>query len=155
MLQIAAVEGGETAEELQRRGELEFVELKNIKSLIEYALDGDLRQVQQRLETDLVTNFKQWCALDSHEIEDFHPKQGDLINAIHNGKFDLRKTWIGQKWSRQMKKSKFIPGLGNYDDCKSPEERTQFRHDWCLMLYNESKQAKKESRTWQRTDRKK
>ena len=143
-------------EELQRRGETDFEEIRNMKNIIEHCLEGDLGKVQSQLENNLVDNFKVWWDVPgTNADESLNPKQKDLMNAVATGKFDLRKTWIGQKWGRRMKKSKVIPGLGNYDECKGPEERANFRKDWARMQLNTTTEGKKETRNWQRTDSKK
>ena len=54
-----------------------------------------------------------------------------------------------------MEKSKFVPGLGYYDECKGPEGRAKFRKEWAIMLLNTTTEGKKEIRNWQRTDSKK
>ena len=113
-------------EELERRGETDFEEIRNMKNIIEHCLEGDLGKVQSQLENNLVDNFKVWWDVPgTNADESLDPKQKDLMNAVATGKFDLRKTWIGQKWGRQMKTSKFIPRLGNYDECKRPRGTLQ------------------------------
>ena len=70
------------------------------EDLVTTALQAEkMEDVVHVLNTDLRTLFDVWS---SHpDVEEKYPvntKERDLIDAVNAGRFDLRSTWIGQKW---------------------------------------------------------